>query len=97
MHPSPDHMQFALIALSVIYVAERIWALTAKIITFFDKRSATSKKGPKQSGPQAPSETHVKLPIAAGGSLPNKALSHLRRRGFVEPPDRADDSKRKAA
>jgi hypothetical protein len=71
MHPSPDQMHFALVAMAVIYVAERIWKLTAKIITFFDKRSVVNKKAFEDKRAKCvPSKTRAKLPIAAGGPLP---------------------------
>jgi hypothetical protein len=72
MHPSPDHMQFALMALSAIYVAERLWLLVAKIIAFFDKRAAANKKiqVAGREGAESKHKTRGKLPIAAGGPLP---------------------------
>jgi len=71
MRPSPDQTQFVLVALAVIYVAERTWRLVARIITFFDKRSGAKKKmlGDEQTK-CAPSETQAKLPIVVGGPLP---------------------------
>jgi hypothetical protein len=81
MHPSPDNMQFALIALSAIYVAERLWLLIARIIAFFDKRAATNKKIQMVDGKAEESKhkTHQKLPLAAGGPLPKpRSTSHRR-------------------
>lgn len=107
MHPSPDHMQFALVALSVIYVAEKIWVLTAKIITFFDRRAAADKKiralEDKRAG-WVSSKTQVKLPIAAGGHLPENRISSAKRdctnhrTSSVESTnDEGDVSKKRAA
>ena len=71
MHPRPDQMPFALFAaMAVIYVAERTWKLTARIITFFDKRSANRKVLEEKRAKSVPSKTRDKLPIAAGGPLP---------------------------
>jgi len=70
MHPGPDQTQFALVALAVIHVAERIWALTAKIIRFFDKRSANRKVLEDKRAKRVPLKARAKLPIAAGGPLP---------------------------
>ena len=65
MHPSPE-TQF--VAMLVIYFAERIWVLVAKIITFFDKRSVAKKKLLEDKQRKCvPSKTQAKLPIAAGG------------------------------
>ena len=106
------HIQFFAIALAVILIAERTWALAAKIIRFLDRRAA-AKKGPRGRGPKqppqapfgfprpvrarVPSKTRFKLPIAAGGPLPNKSVSQARSRGFVKSSDGAHGSKRKAA
>jgi hypothetical protein len=71
MHPSPDQMHFALVALTAIYVADRIWTLAAKIITFFDKRSCANKKVLEDKCVKCvPPKTRAKLPIAVGGPLP---------------------------
>ena len=81
MHPSPDQTQFALLALSVIYIAEKIWMLVAKIIAFFDKRATAKKRLHAITTKRtecARHGTHVKLPIAAGGSLPKTRLAPYR-------------------
>lgn len=44
MQPSPEQNYLVLIALSILLVSERAWSLTAKIITFFDKRAARKKR-----------------------------------------------------
>jgi hypothetical protein len=81
MHPSPDHMQFALIALSAIYVAERLWLLIAKIIAFFDKRAAANTKiqVPPVKEAESKQRTRQKLPLAAGGPLPKPRSTSYRR------------------
>ena len=85
MRPSPDQTHFALVALAVIYVAERIWTLTAKIITFFDKRSVAKKKALEDKGTKCvPPKTRAKLPIAAGGPLPKNRTPSVRR---TAPPN----------
>ena len=64
--------------MAVIYVAERIWTLTAKIITFFDKRSVAKKKVLEDKRRKcATAKTRVKLPIAAGGPLAQIAAGTL--------------------
>src|SRR5712692_6360457 len=76
MHSSPDQTHVLLVAMSVIYVAERIWTLTAKIITFFDKRSVANRKPLKDKGTKClPPKTQAKLLIAAGGPLPRNQNS----------------------
>ena len=92
MHPSPDQTHFALVALAVIYVAERIWTLTAKIITFFDKRSVASKKVLQDKRRKyVPSRTRAKLPIAAGGPLPKQQATSRR----TAPPANTERGRRK--
>jgi hypothetical protein len=92
MHPSPDQTHFALVALAVIYVAERIWTLTAKIITFFDKRSVGSKKVLQDKRRKyVPSRTRAKLPIAAGGPLPKQQATSRR----TAPPTNTERGRRK--
>lgn len=105
------NIHFFAVALAVIFIAERTWALAAKIIKFLDRRAADKKRprgrGPKQP-PQAPmglppasarvpSKIRAKLPIAVGGPLPNKSDWKAHSRASVRPRDGADDSKRKAA
>jgi len=70
-------MPFALFAaMAVIYVAERMWTLTVKIITFFDKRSVTKKNALEDKrAKRVPPENRGKLPIAAGGPLPRNQKS----------------------
>jgi hypothetical protein len=71
MHPSPDQIHFALVALAAIYVADRIWTLAAKIFTFFDKRSVANKKVLEDERAKCvPPKTRAELPIAAVGPLP---------------------------
>jgi len=75
MHPGPDQTHLTLLALAVI-CAERIWALAARIITFFDRRALANKKIRALEAKRAkcvPSRTRVKLPIAAGGPVPKKS------------------------
>src|SRR5260370_3204889 len=79
MHSSPDQTYFLLVAMSVIYVAERIWTLTSKIITFFDKRSVANRKPLKGKGTNClPPKGRAKLPIAVGGPLPRNQNSSRR-------------------
>src|SRR5260370_40801624 len=74
MHSSPDQTYFLLVAMSVIYVAERIWTLTSKIITFFDKRSVANRKPLKGKGTNClPPKGRAKLPIALS-SLPGDQI-----------------------
>jgi hypothetical protein len=78
MHPSPDQTHFVLVALAVIYVAERIWILAAKIITFFDKRSVVKKKVLEDKRAKCvPSKARAKVPIAVGGPLAQIAAGTL--------------------
>jgi hypothetical protein len=85
MHPSPDQTLFVLVALAVINVAERIWVLTAKIITFFDKRSVAKKKVHEdKKGKRVPPKPRAKLPLATGGPLPKHQTTSAQR---TAPPD----------
>jgi len=63
--------------MAVIYVAERIWTLTAKIITFFDKRSAKRKVLEDKRAKCAPPKGRAKLPNAVGGPLGQIAAGTL--------------------
>jgi hypothetical protein len=85
MRPSVDQTHFALAALAVIYVAEQMWTLTAKIISFFDKRSVANKKLPEDKrAKRVPSKTRAKLPILGHQPHPQKPIAasnpHARKR-----------------